>query len=641
MNPIMPDEGESFKLLTQKEIEEAKQQKGVIAAYGGSKQQLYGNSHLVHIEVQINGNPFFSNTCIHLKLIQKINADHEFTLTADPGEFDESNAYLLQNSKKYLGSRITFSFIQFGKIVSVWTGLISSISSNKKDGIKKIIIRGKTPAFLMENGIHCRSFENQTLEEIIREVSQDYPKDIVSFDCNPNLKNKLPYTVQYNQNDFQFIKNLAVRYGEYFYYNGEKFQFSSWGSRIVELTEGEDIYDYELKLETKPQKFSYAVYDPIQGKDYTVNSERENLQKSTNPFQQSAFNSSQNLFTKAPTAHFHHSLLHKGQVEIEEAIIKQKVKQQNLVYIEATSNNPELRIGDIAKINIWMPGHEIFKTGKTPIESYRIIEITHEFSDGEGYTNTFIGLPKEVTVPAYCDEYEYPKAPLQHAVVTDNKDPLRMGRVRVQFVWQKPDNQQTPWIQVIQPHAGSGKGCFMNPEIGETVLIAFQGGNAEAPIVVGTAYNGGEIATYYTAENDIKVIQTRSGTQILFNDAEGSILITDPGKSSWFMDGKGNISVNAPNNMNFTVGNDFTVTIGNNFHVQVGNDNHLEVGNEHKHISHSYTQRVFENKKITVNGELTETTATSTYKIVGGDLWIQSSGTATILGAIDARVNKG
>lgn len=37
MNPIMPDEGESFKLLTQKEIEEAKQQKGVIATYGGSK----------------------------------------------------------------------------------------------------------------------------------------------------------------------------------------------------------------------------------------------------------------------------------------------------------------------------------------------------------------------------------------------------------------------------------------------------------------------------------------------------------------------------------------------------------------------------------------------------------------------------
>lgn len=37
MNSIMPDEGESFKLLTQKEIEEAKQQKGVIATYGGSK----------------------------------------------------------------------------------------------------------------------------------------------------------------------------------------------------------------------------------------------------------------------------------------------------------------------------------------------------------------------------------------------------------------------------------------------------------------------------------------------------------------------------------------------------------------------------------------------------------------------------
>ncbi|WP_128331355.1 type VI secretion system Vgr family protein [Apibacter sp. HY039] len=643
MKPFSSDEDKSFKLFSQQEIEELNKRSGSIARYGGNKENLYGDSHIVNVGVQINGTPFFSNTCIQLKLTQKLNADHEFILTADPDEFGESDSYILQNSRQYLGSRISFTFRQWGKAASVWTGVITSVSSQKKDGVKKIIIKGKSPAYLMDNGLHCRSFEDKTFEEIIKEVTQDYPQNLVSFDVNPNFKDKLKYIAQYNQTDLQFLKNLAQRYGEYLFYTGEIFSFSAWGSRIVELTEGEDIYDFELKMETGPQKFSYTAYDPKQASDYTIHSESQAVQQSENPFQQSAVNSSETLFTAIPTAHYDQSLLHKNQVDIEESVLRQRKKQQNLVFIEATTNNPEVRIGDIAKMNAYMPGNTTFKTGKIPIESYRITEIVHEFSDGEGYTNTFVGVPKDLTVPTYYNEQDTPKAQIQHATVTDNKDPLRMGRVRVQFIWQKPNNQQTPWIQIIQPHSGTDKGTYFNPEIGETVVCAFQGGNAEAPIVLGTAYNGGEIAAYYTEGNDIKVLQTRSGTKIVFNDAEGqgSILMEDPSGNKMFMDGEGNISVNAPKNMDFTVGNDFTINVGNNLSTRVGNDNELEVAQAHTHTSFSYNQRVYENKQVTVNGNLSETTSTSTYKIIGGDFWVQSAGISTIVGAIDAKINKG
>ena len=571
---------ENFKLFTPEEIEKLKKERGYYASYGGSKENQYKDSHLVSIGVQINGSDYFTHTNLQLELRQKINGIHEFELVADPDEFGESKAYLLQNSRAHLGKRITFTFRQYGKAASLFTGIITEISTRKKEGNKHIVLRGKSPCILLQNGQNSRSFEQKTFEDIIKEVTKDYPQNLVSFHINPNYKEKLAYTVQYNQSDYDFLRRLGNRYGEYFYFDGEKHCFSSWGGKIVELMEGEDYFDHDLKIQVAPQSFSYTSYDAKQSSDYTVDSASQSIQQSENPFQQFAVNASEGVFTVSPTAHYDQSLLLSGQTEVQKSVERERKKRQNLVYVEASSNNPNLRVGDVAKMMAWIPDHEIFKSGRVPVESYKITEIIHRFGDGDGYSNTFIGIPKDLTVPNEYDESKSPKAELQHATVTDNKDPLQMGRVRVQFVWQKPNNQQTPWIQLIQPHAGAGKGTYINPEIGETVLVAFQGGNAEAPIVLGTAYNGGEIAEYYTEGNDIKVIQTRSQTRIVFNDAEGSILITDPSGNSWLMDGQGNINVNAPKNMSVTVGENMDISVGQNLTIDAGENITETAGND-------------------------------------------------------------
>lgn len=579
MKSLNPNESESFKLYTQQEIEQLN--KGsYYARYGGNKDSQYGNSSLVSISVQIQGVDYFNQTNLKLELKQSFSGHHEFELTADPDEFSESKAYPLENSRRHLGKRITFSFRQYGRVMSQFIGVITQISSRIQNGSKHIVLRGKSPSVLMENGRHCRSFEDSSFEDIVKKVTAGYPQDLVNFDLNPNYKEKLPYTVQMNESDYHFLRRLSQRYGENLHYTGEQFRFSAWGGKIVELTEGEDIYDYELKMEIKPQQFSSSVYDPKQAEDYSVDSSSQSVQASENPFQQFAQNASASAFNVSPSGHYLQNPADASQ--LQRSVEREKRNRQNLVYMEATTNHPELQVGTVVKMMAWMPGHEIFKSGKVPVESYKITEITHHFADGEGYTNSFKGVPKDLSVPDVYEENAFPKADLQHATVTDNQDPLKMGRVRVQFTWQKPENSQSPWVQVIQPHAGSGKGTYLNPEIGETVLVAFQGGNAEYPVVLGTAYNGGEIAAYYTEGNDLKVIQTRSGTKIVFNDAEGqgSILIEDPSGNRMFMDGEGNISVNAPKNMDFTAGKNITMNAGENIISQAGINMEFYAGND-------------------------------------------------------------
>ncbi|PQL93415.1 type VI secretion system Vgr family protein [Apibacter adventoris] len=569
-----------FKILSQEEIARQQSLQGIIATYGGSRENLYGDSPLVSVFVQISGEARFTHTNFRLQIRQRVNSHDTFEMLCDPDEYGENQAYLLENSRKDLGKRITFTFKQWGKSCSLFTGVLTSISTRKKDGIKQIVLQGKSPSILMENGSHCRSFENQSLEEIIKEVIRDYPQNLINFTINPNHKEKIPYIVQYNETDFAFIQRLAARYGEYFYYDGSRFIFSPWGGKITELMEGEDVYDYELKMEVQPQHYHYSGYDPKQSQSYSVDSSGQSVEASKNPFQQYADQVSQKLFHVEPSGFYEQSLLPQSRRDIEQAVLRENKKRQNLIDIEVTSNNPNIMLGDIAKMLVWIPDHKIFKNGKVPIESYKITEIIHDFADGEGYTNTFYGVPKDLSVPFYTDLSNTPKADIQHAKVIDNKDPQKMGRVRVQFTWQQPSNSSTPWVQVIQPHSGGSKGTYFNPEIGEMVLCAFQGGNAECPVVLGTAYNGGEIAAYYTQGNDIKVIQTRSGTKIIFNDAQGkgSILIEDPSGNKMFMDGEGNISIHAPKNFSVHAGEDIKLSAGKNMVTNVGIDQTTSVG---------------------------------------------------------------
>ncbi|WP_192501877.1 phage baseplate assembly protein V [Flavobacterium sp. PL002] len=141
---------------------------------------------------------------------------------------------------------------------------------------------------------------------------------------------------------------------------------------------------------------------------------------------------------------------------------------------------------------------------------------------------------------------------------------------------------------MIQPHSGAGKGFYFIPEIGEEVLVGFEGNNAQNPYVLGSQYNGSESSGYADGENNLKAIHTRSGTKIAFNDSEGSILIEDPSGNTWMMDGQGNISVNAPNtfsinatDINLTASKNISTSAGMNIVESAGGDKTTMVGMMH------------------------------------------------------------
>ncbi len=103
-------------------------------------------------------------------------------------------------------------------------------------------------------------------------------------------------------------------------------------------------------------------------------------------------------------------------------------------------------------------------------------------------------------------------------VVTDNRDPLMLGRVRarVQDVLGENDSG---WALPSLPYAGRGVGLFLVPPVDASVWIEFEHGDPDYPIWTGCFWSQGELpATPAVAE--MKVLKTDSGT-ITINDLPG------------------------------------------------------------------------------------------------------------------------
>lgn len=496
-------------------------------------------SPLVYCTLSLDGKEFLNKSSFEIVLNQKTNDHDSFTITVPDDALDSFSGYVLENSKNILGKKITINFHRFGEVKNLFSGVIANIKNKKENGYGKLFITGFAPSILLESGKDCKSFEDKTLEQIIKEVTSEYPEEAKIDASNiVNSSYSIPYTVQYKESDYGFIQRLAKRYGEYFYYNGQQLVFGNKVQPIISLEDGVDLIEAEFELSIKPQDFKYMVYDSEKGSKTEKDSSSTRTQYKENPFQAIAVSASKNVFKKIPDMLYNHTGIGSDTDKaLSEVVRREKENRENLVTVTGKSKDPNLKIGGRAKL---------MDINNKAMETYRIIEIKH-FHNGNEYYNEFVGIPDLFNAP-YQDNEAFPIGEEQSARVVDNND--AMGRVRVQFTWQEKKGEKTPWLRIATLHTGAGKGTHIIPEIGEEVLVAYESGNAEKPYVSGALYNGKEKSGYHTAGNDLKVIQTRSGCKILINDDKGSILLQDANGSRAFLDGQGNIDFNSAKKIN-------------------------------------------------------------------------------------------
>jgi uncharacterized protein involved in type VI secretion and phage assembly len=112
-------------------------------------------------------------------------------------------------------------------------------------------------------------------------------------------------------------------------------------------------------------------------------------------------------------------------------------------------------------------------------------------------------------------------------IVTDNRDPDEMGRVRVKLPWLS-DGIESNWARVTTPMAGPGRGLFLLPEVDDEVLVAFEHGDPRRPVVIGCLWNGVDTPpeTNANGENNVRLLRSRAGHELRMDDTEDAQEIT-------------------------------------------------------------------------------------------------------------------
>ena len=127
------------------------------------------------------------------------------------------------------------------------------------------------------------------------------------------------------------------------------------------------------------------------------------------------------------------------------------------------------------------------------------------------------------------------------AIVTDNKDPSKLGRVKLKIPVLS-DDDTTFWVPVAMHGAGKNRGWFFIPEVNDEVLVVFEHGDANRPIVLGALWNGKDKPPDKNpGGNPRRVIKSRQGNKITFDDDQGKLIIEDGG-------GKGRITFDSGSN---------------------------------------------------------------------------------------------
>ena len=493
---------------------------------------------------------------LNFNIKQTIGKHHTFYLVFSLDAIENKENQILTNTQNFLGETILFNTIpdesEDNSKAMEFKGIITKVESKKDSNnmaANEVVVSGYSTTIIADDGAHYDSFQEMNISDITDKVFSAYDLSKLEINSAPLNNELITYSVQNRESSFAYITRLAAQYGEWVYYDGKKLCIGNNDAlKTVELNHPGMLNEYAISLTPAPIKYKFFTNNYINEETTIVRD--ADVSSNANGLNKFAQNKSDEIFNKETNIHINtyedaqmSRRLNTTATTIKNASIAKQVK------VSGSSDYPAIHLGQVISIT----------DNGVHQGNFRITFIEHRANDNGGYKNYFEGISASSDAYPLTSISAYPKSDTQTAKVLENVDPDGLSRIKVQFPWQEAANQSTPWIRVMTPHSGGDKGFHFIPEVGEEVLVGFEGGNAERPYVMGALYTGkNKPESWQTDANNLKAIRTRSGHPIELNDTEGeekiniydnegSIITFDTQAKSLTINATENIEIGAKN----------------------------------------------------------------------------------------------
>lgn len=494
----------------------------------------------VDISFSIAGQSYY---LVDFTLSQRFNAHHTFDAIVDYEELDEA---WMESPAKVIGLIGQEAQIEMkhkdGSGLNLFSGIVTNVSFVGRHGQQNHIrISGCSPTIKLDGMRTMDSFMDKGLSPIVSEVVATSGNG-GSVTASPVFAGQIDYICQYQETAFEFLNRLSWLYGEWFYYDGTTCYFGKPSGGDSDTI----VYDMEMTefsltanmLPSTVKRFYYLVHD-----DKEIQKNTPQNVPGISSYHKVAADISSSIYTSDAVLPLEASI--NNLKELEELTKAEKIRTAaGMLIMSGSTQTSKVKIGKVLTIKL----PDSMETTKKEIGQFIVTEVTHQYTQKGKYVNSFTAIPAEMeNIP--MEPVNPPIAHSQIATVKTNDDEKQLGRVKVEFQWQKEKNKTTNWIRVQTPDAGQSdkvsqnRGFVFIPEDGDTVMVDFEYGDPNRPYVSGSIFSE-KISIGGGGTNKSKSMTTRSGSTVTLDDETGSILIADQtGNDSIVIDGTNKITV--------------------------------------------------------------------------------------------------
>ena len=448
-----------------------------------------------------------------------------------------------------------------------FNGIVSRFSEGGRDEDFLYLHAHVVPTvWLLTKVVRSRVFQHITVPDILRDVFTGYQ---VQYDFI-GIYRERDYCVQYRESDFDFVSRLMEEEGIYYY-----FMHSDGAHRMI-------VTDKTM-LHPMIEGQSEIIYDEVEGGDRneqiriykwmkTQELRSGKLTLWDHCFELPGKNLEADVHSvKSVTVGTVPHELHRGNENLEiydypggyaqrfDGIEKSGAPQpQNLQYIfEDRTRTVRIRMEqeDVQALEMdgesccanFTAGHEFkLKRHFNANGAYMLTSVEHDAVQGDyrsdqqedfDYKNRFTAIPHALKYRPRRVTAKPVIAGVQTATVVGPPGEEifvdQYGRVKVQFHWDREglrNAESSCWLRVSQVWAGDGWGSFFWPRIGHEVVVTFEEGDPDQPLIIGSVYNAKNMPWFKLPTNrqlgGIKSASERGSAHqnyngFVFNDEKG------------------------------------------------------------------------------------------------------------------------
>jgi phage protein D/phage baseplate assembly protein gpV len=495
---------------------------------------------------------------------------------------------LVDGSQFDLGDVVEIgSYGEDGRPISLIEGEITALEPNfDASMVAELVVRGYDRSHRLLRDRKCRAFVNVRDSDLAQQIANEAGLEAV-IDLTPIIYD---HVYQHNQSDLGFLLARAGRIGYECFVEKNTLYFrrpSMSGSSQVTLTWGEDMLAVRPRL-TVAEQVSEVM---VKGWDF----ERQQ------PIVGQAQQSDGRLRPDAPIARNQNGqsnrllIADRPVVNQQEANLMAAARMDELsgALLEVEGSvfrRPDVKAGRL----LTLAG-----MGERYSGTYLVTAVTHIYTPNDGLEAHFAvrglrsGSLSELVGRGEPDSRWFGVVP---AVVTNNEDPKKLGRVRVKFPWLT-DDTESDWARVVTPHAGP----LQQPAVDEEVLVAFEHGDFNRPYVLGGMANqkqplpgsvssaqigevpqiwqsraGHRISMYDGGQKRLE-IETPAGHQVKLDDGQGQLEIRSQGgliirlddrQRRIIVESNGDVAITADGNMSLRANANLNLTANGQVNVK-------------------------------------------------------------------------